>query len=194
MGLPELLLFADASFQRISGPLNVVVVALVILLFGFIIGKIVDRILRRFFADIRFDEVITRWRGVKRNYARASRHAVVRTIYAATIILALQWLSLLLYVAYALLAIVALVAVVSSAFWLRDLMPNISGRVRLQERRLREGDEVTIVGKTGVVSGTVRRIGAMSTRVSRQNGDIFFIPNATLAQDRIVQRRIPKST
>lgn len=193
MGLPELLLFADTSFQRISGPLNIIVVALVILLFGFIIGKITDRILRRFFADIRFDEVVTRWRGVKRNYARASRHAIVRTIYASTIIIALQWLSILVYVAYALLAIVAIVAIVSSALWLRDLTPNISGRMHLQDRRLREGDEVTIVGKTGVISGAVRRIGALSTSVSRQNGDIFFIPNATLAQDRIVQRRIQKS-
>jgi small-conductance mechanosensitive channel len=189
MALQEFITGADAFFQEIAGSLNTVVITLVILLFGFVVGKIIDRVLRRLLADLRIDDVGVRWFKARRNYARTLRHTIVRIVYLATVLLALYWLSMLRIVLWLFVAAVILVGFISAVLAGVDIIPNISGAFALRRKRIQIGDDVTIIDKSGMVSGTIVEMTLLDVHVRRHNGDVFFLPNSAVVNDRVVKRR-----
>jgi small-conductance mechanosensitive channel len=189
MGIADTLAGADALFQRASSWLNVIVIALVIILLGFILGKIVEGILRKLLLHFKVDERLSAAFNARRNYARAIRRTVVRIIYVATVILALRTLSLLEGVWMALLLIVALVALSSFVIAGLDVVPNIAARAVIGRRRLAPGDEITLMDESGSIHGTIMDVSLTYVCVRRRNGDMFFIPNALFLRDRVVRRK-----
>jgi small-conductance mechanosensitive channel len=187
MTLTEVLLHAETLFQNISVYLNRVVIALVIILFGFIIGRIVESILRKIFAKIELDERFTKAFGVRRNYARAIRRSVVRIIYLITVIVALISLNVIKEVFTLLLVIIVFVVLTSFVLTGIEAIPNFVARFSLLKKFV-VGDEVTFVHKTGVIQGTVVDITFSDVRIKRKNGDLFFIPNAVFIRESVVKR------
>jgi small-conductance mechanosensitive channel len=189
MTISDLLQGAEELFARIAPSVNEVVIALVILLFGFVIGKIVESLLRYVFSRANVDERLAKMFKAQRNYARAIRRTIVRLIYLITVLLALQSVNLLGPVWVVLLALGVLVVLVSVVLAGLEVVPNIMGRAAILNKRLRVGDEILLYDQTGAIQGTIVDMTWSDVRIKRKNGDLFLIPNATFLRERVVKQR-----
>lgn len=188
MALSDILLNAETTFQDVSFYLNKVVVVLVIILFGFIIGKIAESILRRLFVQLDVDERLTRMFKARRNYARAIRRTIVRIIYVLTILVALDRLAVLEEAYAVLLFLVAVTALISIVLAGTDVVPNIIARSSLAKRKIKVGQEISLAHPTGFIQGVIVDMTLTDVRMKRRNGDLFFIPNAVFLEA-IVRKR-----
>ena len=189
MAFIDLLQHADVLFQNTAGYLNKIIVALVILLLGFMIGKIIEISLKKLFATIAFDEKMTRFFVAKRQYARSVVRIVARLIYVVTILLVLNRLSLLEETYTLLLLFALLIIVLSFVLAGLDFIPNIVARVACKKKGLCVGDEITLMDKSGVIQGTIVDITLTDVRMKRKNGDLFFIPLALFSKERVVKKK-----
>ena len=188
MALGTLLSEAEQVFQNVSFYLNKVVIALVIILVGFIIGKIIESMLRRLFIRIDLDERMTRMFKARRNYARAIRRSIVRLIYFVTVLIALNTLSALEEVITVVLILVVFIVLASWVLAGIDIIPNLLARGSLSRKRVTVGDEITLAHSTGLIQGTIVDMTLTDVRIKRKNGDLFFIPNAAFL-DSVVKKK-----
>ncbi len=189
MALIDVLHSADKSFRVMSAYIDPYIIIVVIVFVGIILGGVVDSILRRFFSEIKFDEKISSVFRAKRNYARATRHTIVRLIYASTITFALYKLGILLYVVYVLVGVIVLLLLFKFIQFLLIFYPNAHSRFSVRNR-VKEGEVLTVFTPHGVLTGTVGKIGIIHTRILRDNGDLFLIPHSTFVKSRLVRRKV----
>jgi small-conductance mechanosensitive channel len=189
MAIADVLLKAESIFASMSFYLNKVIIALVIILAGFIIGKIVESILRNIFARIDIDERLTKAFNARRNYARAIRRTIVRIIYVVAIIIALKQVALLVPVITMLEFLAVVVLLISVALTGVDVVPNLAARAALRHKRLMVGDDIVFTDETGVIQGTIIDMTLIDVRIRRRNGDVFFIPNAAFLKHSITKKR-----
>ena len=190
MAWADVLSEADVVFQGMSFYLNKIIIVLVIILFGFIIGKIVESILRRVLAGLNTDEYLTKIFKARRNYARAIRRTIVRIIYLITILIALEYLSIVMPVLYGLLLCAIIVIIVSLVLVGIDIVPNLTARSLIRHKRFGIGDEITVIDRTGVLHGTIADITLLEVQLKRRNGDVIFIPNAVFLKDKVIRKRL----
>jgi small-conductance mechanosensitive channel len=188
MAISDILQSSEALFGRIAPAINELVVAIVIVLFGFVIGKILENVLRFLSARYRLDERLAKTFGAQRNYSRAIRRSVVRIIYLVAIIIALDRVALLRPVWLALLGLALCVVIVSLVLAGIEVVPNLFGRAAVAEKRLHVGDEITLYDQTGVIQGAIADVTLVDVRIRRKNGDLFIIPTATFLRERVVKR------
>jgi hypothetical protein len=188
MSLIDVLRSADGSFRVVSGYLDPYIIVVVIVLVGVILGGVVDSILRRFFSEVKFDDKISALFRARRNYARATRHTIVRLIYLSTALFALYKLGVLMYALYALVGLMGLLLLIKIVEFIMLFYPNAHVRFAVRAR-IRQGEVLTIFTPHGSLSGTVGKIGMIHTRVLRDNGDIFLVPHSTLMKSRFVRRK-----
>jgi small-conductance mechanosensitive channel len=189
MAFADVLVWIDGLYSSVSPWLNVFVVAVTILLIGFILGRIVESALRHAFSRLGFDDRMTKLWGVRRQYSRATRRTIVRIIYLITIVLALDYLAMLQAALILLILIVLLLLAVSLVLALLDIAPNLAARGQLLARGIRVGDDVAIADDFGIVEGLVQDISLIDTRIARKNGDVFFVPNAAFLRQAVVRKR-----
>jgi hypothetical protein len=188
MALVDLLQQAENLFASFSFYINKVVIALVIVLLGFILGKIVESALRYLFSRISLDDRLTKLFKVRRNYARAIRRSIVRIIYFVTVLIALDKLSLVEPVYTVIMFLALIVIVISIALAGMDVIPNLVARASLQRKRITVGDEVLVNDKAGQIQGIIVDITLTDVHIKRRNGDLFFVPVAVFLRE-IVSRR-----
>jgi small-conductance mechanosensitive channel len=189
MALSDILLRAETTFQNVSFYLNKVVIVLVIIFAGFIIGKIIESILRRIFVKVGLDDKLTNIFKARRNYSRAIRRSVVRLIYLCTVLYALSKLAVLEEV-FAIVVILVIFAILAS--WILagiDVIPNLLARMQLHGRGIAVGNEVSVMHNTGMIQGLVVDMTLTDVRVKRKNGDLFFIPNAVFLESVVKRHR-----
>ena len=169
------------GFQQFSGYLNTVVIALVILLGGFIFGRLVDRALHKLLLRIQLDTRVSRIVGARRNYARASRTTLVYVIYVMTIFLALEKLKLDVIATTFVLIMFVFIILVSFVLAGVEFLPHVIGRWQLRSRSLEKGMRVE--------KGTIVGVTLFDLRVKRPNGDILFYPTAMLPRVKLKKYR-----
>jgi small-conductance mechanosensitive channel len=189
MSIIDLLLQAEGLFAAVSLYLNKIVIALVIVLFGFIIGKITESVLRKLLAKMDIDDKLTRLFKARRNYARAIRRTVVRMIYIATVIIALDKLSLVRPVFVMLMFLAIVVIIISFVLAGIDIIPNIMARAQLRSKRIVVGDEIVVTDRSGVIQGTIVDITLTDVHIKRRNGDLFLMPNSVFLRESMVKKR-----
>jgi small-conductance mechanosensitive channel len=188
MALADVLLRAQTTFQDVSFYLNKVVIVLVIILCGFILGKIMESLLRSLFMKMNVDERLTKIFHAKRNYARAIRRTVVRIIYICTVIIALNKLAVVREVFVVLLVLVLFVVITSWVLAGIDVIPNLLARGSLHRRKITVGDEIVLTHPTGTLQGTIVDMTLTDVRLKRRNGDLLFIPNAVFLKESVVRK------
>ncbi len=151
-------------------------IAIIILLLGFIIGKIVKIILEKILLELQVDKGLKAIR--KKSFSIRKSIPIITSIivYAAAIIIALNHLGILETVLQGIIALILLIVIGSIILWLSNLIPNIVAGLKLKSRKdFEEG--MNIKGK--LVEGTIKKIGILKTRIER-NEDVLVIPNYTL--------------
>ncbi len=152
-----------------SVQVNQIVLAVVVLLLGFILSKMVARIAAR------------------RLHSRNVRESVVDVVHKAifyVLLVAVFFTSLhLLHIPMTIFAFLGGAIAIGFGFGAQNIINNlISGWILIAERPVRVGDLVEVQGHLGHVS----TVGARCTRIRRSDGIDLLVPNSALLEQPVV--------
>ena len=168
-----------------QGLVNKIASAVIVLLIGFIIGKVLGKLTQRGLHELELNNILLR-AGVKFGMEEFLCHAIEYVIYFIAIVTALDQLGVTAFVLY--IVVTAILAILSIAFLLsmKDFIPNFIAGIRLSAKKyFAVGDTITV----GSVSGKVKEFGLLETKLVSKTGDIIHIPNATLIKQEVRVRK-----
>ncbi|MBR9700961.1 mechanosensitive ion channel family protein [Candidatus Woesearchaeota archaeon] len=192
MFLDTLMQGAEETFLLVQDDLNTFVIALVILLLGFIVGRITDRALHKLLLRTEFDDRCFRIFGRRRRYAFSTRRTIVRVIYVLTILAALSEIGLAILAVKLFIGLLIFIVVISTIIGAIDMVPHLLGRRTLAARKVAVGDEISLEDPHGRVEGKVVGITLLELKLKRPNGDILFLPLASFVSNSFTKRRPKK--
>ena len=153
------------------------IVAVAILLIGFIIGKFVEKSLSRLFKDM-YVETMAKKAGLKFSIKLWASKIAALTIYVITIVIAIQKIGLGTKFVRIVLGLIIILVLIAVALIAKDFFPNMIARYYLKKNRLMNIGDVI---KFDSVEGKIEKISLMDTRIKTNTGKIVIIPNRTLA-------------
>lgn len=189
MAVEDLLSEARELFSAVQGYLSTIVIALVIVLLGFVLGRLADRGLYKLLLRTSFDDKMYALFGRRRRYARATRVGIVRLIYVITALVALDRLNVSGVAITLVLGIFALILLASFILAGIEVVPNLLARGELARRGIVQGDKVEVTSLSGVIKGTIVDITLTDVQVKRAGGEVLFIPNASFLKTTLLKKR-----
>ncbi len=161
----------------ISPLLTDIGIAIIILLLGFIIGKVTRILLEKILLELQVDKGL---KAIKRNISLRKSLPILMSIiiYSIAVMLALNHLGILEAVLKAILALVLLILAGSIILWLSHLLPNVVAGFKLRSKKdFTEG----MIIKSKVVRGRIKKIGFLKTRIESEE-DTYLVPNYSLTK------------
>ncbi|MBI5065949.1 mechanosensitive ion channel [Candidatus Woesearchaeota archaeon] len=170
---------------RLGDYLSKIVVAVLVLLIGFMIGKFLRRVSQKFLHETDLDKTMG-----KLNFKGSVEEFLSRTleylIYFITAIIAIDRLGLTAIILYILSGAILLFIILAFFLGIKDLFPNlIAGLVLLRKDKLKKGDKIQV----GDVEGKVEGIDLVETRVRTKKGDLIYVPNSLLYKQNVVVKK-----
>ena len=160
---------------------NNVVAAIIIVLIGFILAKVIGRFVQRILHEAELDKILKR-AGSKIGFEDALAHIAEYVIYFITIVFALNQLGITTTVLYILAVALLAVLVLSVFLSIKDLIPNFIAGLTIHKRSLfKEGSTISING----ISGKVIKLSLLETRIKTKNKDIISFPNTIVLSSKI---------
>ena len=185
MAFKELLIRTtkDIFESSIEGFVFNISAAIIILLIGFLIGKLLGRtitkILKRSGASAGLRKI-----GIRRSLDGVIGSSVSYVIYVASIILALDQLKIATIVLYSIMIIIIIVVVFSFLLSVKDFLPNLfAGLFIYRHGLIKEGDLIQVQE----ITGTVSQVSLLETRLETKEKDIVFIPNTVLTKNKVIK-------
>lgn len=168
----------------LSPAVNNLIVALIILLIGFVIAKLAGRLVQRVLHEAEMD-VLLKKAGAKVSFEAALSHIAEYFVYFITIIFALNQLGITVVVLY-ILAVAALAVLIISVFLgMRDFIPNfMAGWYIYRKELIKEGQYV----KINDVSGKLVKLSLLDARIRTKKGDLIYLPNSAVIRSKIVKK------
>jgi small conductance mechanosensitive channel len=164
---------------------NLLASAVIVLLIGFIIGKVLGKLTQRFFREVELNQILKR-AGIEFGMEEFVGHAIEYIIYFIAIVVALDQLGVRAIALYMVIAVVVLVLAIAFLLSMKDFIPNFIAGVRLNYKKyFAVGDTITV----GSVSGRVKEFGLLETKLISKSKDIIHIPNATLIRQEVRVRK-----
>ena len=176
--------FTDLS-EYFGPAVNNVITAIIILLIGFIIAKLVGRLAQRVLHEAEFDALLKK-AGARVSFELALSQIAEYFVYFITIIFALNQLGITTFVLYILAFAAVAVLIVSVFLGMKDFVPNfIAGWYIYRKGLVKEGKYVKING----VSRKVVKLSLIDTRIKARNGDLIYMPNSVIIRSKITQKK-----
>ena len=168
-----------------AGLVTQLIVAAIIILIGFIVGKALNRIIKKALKQIGLNRIM-REIGIKVPLEEIFAHGVMYGVYFIAAIMALRHIGIatdiLNIISVMIIAFIGIFILLS----VKDFIPNvISGIVLHQKGTIKENDSIEI----NKIAGTVIEMNLLETKLLTKRGDIIIVPNANLTKSEIVKRR-----
>ena len=152
------------------------VAAVIIVLIGFIIGKLAGRLVYKILRELEIRSVLKQ-AGVTAPVERYASAAVAFLIYFIAIIMALNQLKIGTLVLSMIVGAVLFILVVSFILSVKDFMPNLMAGISLYRGGgIRKGDVIETQG----VTGRIIQITLSKTKMQTKEGDIVHIPHTAM--------------
>ncbi len=174
----------------ISGFLLRFIVAAIIILIGFVIGRMAGKVVQRVLHELELNKLIRMATSLRFTAEEFVGSSVSYIIYFFVIIMALNQLGLTTPILYILSSAVIVIIIVSFLLGLRDFIPNMFAGLSLQKKGfLKVGDNIRFRD----MDGKIEYLNLVETRIMTKAGDVIAIPNSLLAKHEIVRKRRPKT-
>lgn len=163
--------------ESTSGLFYKFIVAIILLLVGFIIGRIAGRLVYKFLHSFELNENFSKLSGVSMKIEEIAESFTTYFIYFITIVIVLQQIGLATTVLHMIAAGVIIVIILSTFLGIKDFVPNAIAGFYIQSRK------TFIVGQTIKVkgmSGKIVQITLLETKLETKSGDIILVPNSIL--------------
>ena len=165
--------------------LSKVALAVFILLFGFIAGRILGLLARRLLSEIQVDKRF-RSAGVRLPFERVAGSTISIMIYIITIIVSLDTLGLTSTIITIILVGIVFILGVSFLLAVKDFFPNLLSGIRIRLLNLfEEGDYIQI----REVKGTIKGVGLLESRIITSYREEIIIPNSIFIKRKILVKK-----
>lgn len=161
------------DLSNISTELMKLMAAVVLVLIGFIIGKITGRIVTLLFIEYDAARIFRRFGGTKVAFFLGGFTSY--TIYFFTILIILNQFGIRAFTGSILAFLIILVVLASVVLGTRDFFENLLAHFT-QKSQFRKGDVVVFSG----IKGRVVQSDLVKIKVVSSSGDVFILPNAGL--------------
>lgn len=181
------------SLEAISGVtesltpvVSKIVIAVLILLIGLILGKLICNFIRRALNEVQLDKHMRSATGFKFSLEKLISNFAAYFIYFIAIIMALNSLGLTTAVLNMISAAVIIIIIISFILAVKDFFPNLMAGIMIKSKKLfDEGDVIQIKE----VKGRVSFIGFLETRLLTAGKEEVIIPNSIFSKRRIILKR-----
>lgn len=161
------------------------IVAIIILLLGFIAGKFLGRLVQKLAREFDLNTIASRL-NVSYNVESFLGHAISFVIYAVAVLWGLRVIGLdTLALQIVSVFVIGLIAF-STILAIKDMIPNvISGMLIANRRMFKEGDTI----ESGEILGIVKKTTMLETVIETKSGDIIYVPNSLVTSRGVKRKR-----
>jgi small-conductance mechanosensitive channel len=175
--------------ESTSGLFYKFIVAIVLLLIGFILGKICGRLIYKFLHSFELNENFTKLAGMTMKIEEIAESFTTYFIYFVTIVIVLQQVGLVSTILHMIAAGVIILIILSTFLGIKDFIPNAMAGFFIQRKKeFRIGQKIKVKG----MQGTIIEINLLETKIETKSGDIIFIPNSVLSKTEVTHIKSPK--
>jgi len=176
--------FASNSF--LNSFVTNAVWAFCILLLGLIIGKILENLLKKIFAELEINKFVEKTTNLEMKIDEIIATIASKICYFIAIVLALNQLGITAWVLNIITITVMVIVIILVLLSMKDFVPNAIAGLRLHKMNMfAQGDELTI-DKT---KGIVRSHTLLETTILTKSGDVIHIPNTYLFKSKFKVKR-----
>jgi small-conductance mechanosensitive channel len=151
-----------------------IVSAILILLIGFVIGKIANMLLYKLIVALSLNNRQKKTKKTNMSFARGLSNLISLCIYIITVIMAIQQLNVFNLVLKIIIILIIILILGTILFSIIDFATNIIFGINiLTSKRIEKGDSL----KIKKVEGIVEKVGLAHTKLKTQSGDIFIFSN-----------------
>lgn len=147
--------------------------ALIILLAGFAIGKLLGTGLFKILNEIKFDKFLKKLPVPKIQASKTLSSLLSWTIYTITVIYALNSLNILGITFLIILYFIGILILGTILLGLYFAAPNIAMKYKLNKTKIKKGDYIEIDN----VKGEIIKIGLINTKLKGTKNETFIVPN-----------------
>lgn len=174
------------SFFNLGSSDNLInlIAAVIILAVGFIVARILSKLVKKILSELETNKIAKEQAGVKFPIDDLISRIVKYAIYITSVILALNQLGLASFMLKIILItlLVILVAIIILAF--RDFVPNVvAGFVIYQRNMIKKGDLIKIKN----IEGRVIYIDLLEIRLMTKDKEVVHIPNSYIIKHELVK-------
>jgi small-conductance mechanosensitive channel len=164
--------FLDSIFRPV---MMKIVVALLILLVSFIIGRLLGKTIEKILGSFKVNKTFYRTTGMAVQLEQGIGNIVTYAIGFLGIIFALNELDIALIVAKIILAVLLAFLFLYAFLWLKDLLPNLLAGMKIRRNEMMaEGDRIIVYG----LEGEIKKLSLLEARMRTKQGELVFIPNS----------------
>ena len=166
----------------VSGPFADMVLAIVIFSAGFVVGKLLGRIVTRLLHEIEFNKIMSS-AGVNLPLEETIGNIVSYIIYFLSVIFALTQFEFIAGpILYVVATAIVVLIIVSTLLAVKDFIPNFfAGIFLLRSGILKKGNYI----KFGTTEGEVVDISLIETQLENKDGDLIFVPNSLISKNKV---------
>lgn len=181
--------FYSAIRASTSGLFHKFIVAIILLLIGFIVGKIFGRLVFKFLHSFEINNNFSKLSGTTLKLEEIAESFTTYFIYFITIVIVLQQMGLASTILHMIAGGIILLIILSTFLGIKDFIPNaIAGIVMQSNKQFRVGQIIKVKG----MQGKIIKMTLLETKIETKKGDIIFIPNSVLNKTEVVYVRQKK--
>ncbi|MBW2987673.1 mechanosensitive ion channel family protein [Candidatus Woesearchaeota archaeon] len=156
-------------------------VAIMILLFGFLLGRFLGILLTKFLHEIELNKILKN-AGIKIPLERPLGTIASYVIYLSAVIMALNQFKLTTYVLYTVVIVLVVLAILSVLLAIKDFFPNFFAGISIYRKgEFAVGDLI----KVDTAEGRVLSVNLLETRLETSGGETISVPNCVVAKSKI---------
>lgn len=147
---------------------------IVILLVGFVVGVLVQKLLYKLFQEIELNKIMSKV-GVTHNLEKIVSSIISYVIYLVFFVIFLDYLGITSIVLYLIVGAILMLLILTFLVGLKDIIPNFIAWLLLQKKnKIKEGRRIEIKN----IHGTIEKMGYLETEIKTERGDILYVPNS----------------
>lgn len=170
----------------VSGLWAKLTLAVIILLIGFIIGKLAGRLMQKILHQFEVDVAFKKAAGIKVTIEGIIGSIITYFIYFIAVVMALNQFGLTTQVLYIVSISVIVFVIVALLLAIKDFVPNFfAGFFIFRKGIINVGDRIKLKN----IEGKVIEVGLVETKVETKNKDHIFIPHSEMIKSELTVKK-----
>ena len=161
------------------------IAAISLLLIGFIVGRLLSRLIHKILSELETNKILREQAGVKIPVEEFLSATAKYIIYFIALIMALGQLGLTTTVLYILLFIILAILVAFIILAFKDFVPNVAAGFFIHQKKIIKAGDYIQLNET---EGKVLHVNLIETKIRTKKGDIVYIPNSILTKSELTKK------
>ncbi len=176
--------FQELMQQTAYTLLNGLILSVILLLFGFILGRFVGKFVLKVLHEFEVDKILKNFTAMNFSFEQAISSFASFFVYLLAIVLALNQLGIGSFIFNIIALGIITIITLSMVLAIKDSVPNITAGFFIFHKRLfKKGDKIKIKGVTGIIT----EMNFIEVKIQTSKGDVIFMPNSLFIKEEVVK-------